>query len=141
MLQDKKPIFHALAMLPTILEVVRGMLESSEEHLRVMEKTIDKPSVLDDKLIERSLALCDTQEANIELFIEQCARWRKDNPSNSQLVEIEKIEDNSKKLKNITIKIRSIIDNCEDLTLDKILAKDDLEVAMEFLTGKLKFPS
>lgn len=71
------------------------MLESSEEHLRTREKSIDKPFVLDDEIINRTLELCDTQEANIELFLEQCAKWRKDNPSNTQLLKIEKIEDNS----------------------------------------------
>jgi hypothetical protein len=59
--------------------------------------------------------------------------------SHTQLVEIKKIEGDSQKLRNINNQLLAITNKCKDLTINKILAKDDMEFAIEFLTGKLPF--
>ncbi|MFU7501953.1 MAG: hypothetical protein ACE1S7_00390 [Candidatus Tisiphia sp.] len=140
MTEKQQPIFHPLSMIATISAIVKGMLEASEEQLKNMTTVIDRPHVLDDEIINRSVKLYNKQNTDIEFFLEQCRRWRKDNPSVTTLVEIETIEDNTQKLRNINNQLLVIIDKCKDLTINKILAKDDMELAIEFLTGKLPFP-
>lgn len=125
MIQVQQPTFHSLSMISTISEIVKNMLELSEVQLINMTCVIDKPHILDDEIINRSFKLYNDQNINIELYLEQCRRWRKNDPSNTQLVEIQKIEDNSQKLRNINNQLLAIIDKCKDLTINKILAKDN----------------
>lgn len=69
----KKPNFHPLSMLPTILMVSKGQLESSKEQLINMKAVEDKPYVLDDEIINRSLKLYSEQNEDVGVFLEQ---WR-----------------------------------------------------------------
>lgn len=57
----KEQQFHPLSMLPTLLTVSEGQLDSSREQLISMKAVEDKPHVLDDKIINRSLKLYNDQ--------------------------------------------------------------------------------
>ena len=41
--------------------------------------------------------------------------------------------------RNLIIQIQNL-EKCKNHTIDKILEKDDLELALEFLTGELQLP-
>jgi hypothetical protein len=40
----------------------------------------------------------------------------------------------------INKEILEILDYCKDYTIDKIMQKDEMELALEVLTGKIPFP-
>ena len=50
------------------------------------------------------------------------------------------IEENVNSLIKINNQILDIIDKCKDSTIDKILAKDNLELALDTLSGKITLP-
>ena len=54
-MQKEQPTFHLISKAPSILGITNGMLDSSKEQLISMEKIKDKPYVLTDELINRSI--------------------------------------------------------------------------------------
>lgn len=129
----EKQKFHPFSMLPTILMISEGQLESSKEQLINMEAVKDKPHVLDDEIINRSLKLYNEQNEDVNAFLEQCRRWKEQSPNSRQLAQIQQVEDCNKKLLEINTQILSIIDRCKDHTINKILEKSDLELGCDLL--------
>jgi hypothetical protein len=76
--EEQQPTFYSLSTLYTISEIIKAMLESSEVQLKNMTEVIDKPHVSDDEIIKHSLKIYNNQSVNIDLYLEQCRRWRKD---------------------------------------------------------------
>ena len=139
-MQNKQPNFHPISKALTILELNRGMLDSSRQQLENMQDAKDKPHVLDDKIINRSIKLYTEQNKDSDIFLQQCAIWRKGSLTEVQLYQVQEIEKTTNELTKINNDILSIINSCKDYTIDKILEKDDVELAFDVLTGKIPFP-
>jgi hypothetical protein len=132
--------FHGIDMIPSFLRTTTDGLGSSQEQLRNMKLIKNMPHILDDEIIHRSLKLYNEQNEHINFYLEQCNHWKK-----YQLTELEKqqvfeIESSIIKHKVTNKKILSLLDYCQNITIDKILAKDDMELALEVLTGNTPFP-
>ncbi len=52
------------------------------------------------------------------------------------LTQVEQIEYFSQELDNTNAELVRILEKCKNHTIDKILEKDDSELALKFLTGK-----
>jgi hypothetical protein len=131
-----QPITKALA----ILEITRGMLDSSRDQLETMQQVKDRPHILDDAIINRSLNLYTAQNEDSDIFLQQCAIWRKQELNEVQSYQIQEIEKCTKSLIDTNNQILFIINACKDSTIDKILEKSDMELALDMLTGKSVFP-
>lgn len=131
-----QPITKALA----ILEITRGMLDSSRDQLETMQQVKDRPHILDDAIINRSLKLYTAQNEDSDMFLQQCAIWRKQELNEVQSYQIQEIEKCTKSLIDTNNQILFIINACKDSTIDKILEKSDMELALDMLTGKSVFP-
>ena len=129
----KEKIFHPLSMLPTILMISEGQLESSKEQLINMKAIEGKPHVLDDETINRSLKLYNEQNEIVDVFLEQCRRWRDQYPNSRQLAQIQQVEDCNKHLLEVNEQILYIVDRCKDHTINKILEKSDTELSCDIL--------
>lgn len=139
-MQKQQPNFHPITKALTILEITRGMLDSSRQQLENMQDAKDKPHVLDDELINRSIKLYTEQNEDSDIFLQQCAIWRKDNLTEVQLYQVQEIEKTTYELTKVNNEILAIVNTCKDYTIDKILEKDDVELAFDVLTGKIPFP-
>ena len=139
-MQKNKPNFHHITKALTILEIIRGMLDSSKQQLENMQGAKDKPHMLDDEIVNRSIKLYTEQNKDSGIFLQQCAIWRKDNLTEVQLYQVQEIEKTTHELTKINNEILAIINYCKDYTIDKILAKDDVELAFDVLTGKIPLP-
>jgi len=130
-----QPITKALS----ILELTKDMLDASREQLEAMKQVKDKPYLLGDALINRSLKSYTAQNEDIDIFLQQCAIWRKEKLNEVNLYQVQEIENCICLLKDINDQIISIANYCKDFTMDEILEKDDLELALDILTGKIPF--
>ena len=71
-MQKQQPTFHHISKALSILEITHGMLESSKDQLVNMENIKDKPYVLNDELINRSIKLYTSQNEDLDIFLQQC---------------------------------------------------------------------
>lgn len=128
-------ILRPLSWIPKLLYAIDGMLESSQEQLETFRESRTRPHVLDDDTVTRSIKLYKAQNADTQLFLNQCNHWRKQSSTPSQLADIEKIESRTRALLTCNEEILGILDEIKDKTIDKILARDDAQLGLEFLRG------
>jgi hypothetical protein len=136
---SNKQIYHPLSMIPMMFDLISGTLDSSFEYLKQMKKCEDKPYVLDDDIVKRSINLYGVkQKEEIRAFLNQCLKWREQNPTGEQLDLIDKIEQKAQKSEEIRKEILVILNKIADSTINKIMEMDDFEIGMNFLKGKIK---
>ncbi|MDQ5768647.1 hypothetical protein [Thiothrix subterranea] len=135
-----QPQWQPISMLPVFTDMIDGMLESSLEQLQNMQAVKDKPHVLDDSILGRVIALYSEQLQNHGAFQEQFNRWKKTGLCATDLAEVERLIQQLAKLKTANETILGIAKSISHATIDKIMAMDDAELAVAFLSGKLKRP-
>ena len=139
-MHKNKPNFHPVTKALSMLELNRYTLENSRDYLKTMHQAKDRPHILDDDIINRSIKLHTAQNEDSKIFLEQCAIWRKESLTEVYLYQVEELEKTTHELINTNNEILVILYYCKDRTINKILEKDDLELVLEMLTGKFPFP-
>ena len=137
-----QPRFYPIIKAPFILEFIESMLEDFKLHLESMKKLKGKTYtyVLDTKLINRSIKLHTAQKSDLSLFLQQCSIWRKSSLTELQLHQVQEIENKAHTLIQINNEILTIVNSLKDNNIDKVLEKDDTELALDTLTGKMPVP-
>lgn len=135
---DQTPNWQPISFLPSIAEMIDGMLESAQEVHVSLQQACTKPHVMDDYTIERVHQVHGTQLNDLWLYEEQLARWQKGSPTQMQRYEIGRLTDQLTELRQVLTACMALADEMKDGTIEKILAKDDVELALEFLMGKRK---
>jgi hypothetical protein len=79
-------------MLPLYLEMSQGQFSSSFEQLQHFEACKDRPHVLDDDIVNRTIKLHEEQKEYNLLTLEQCRLWRLQKPSAEELGDIEIVD-------------------------------------------------
>jgi hypothetical protein len=130
------PVFHPVTMIPTVLKITDDSVVEAKEQLARIKIVKERPHILDDDLVERSLKLYKEQNDDSAYFLQQCSFWRKEKLSELQLAQVQEIENCTHLLTDINNQLIAIFEYCKNYTIDKILAKDDLELALDFLAGK-----
>lgn len=138
--KKKKQVFAPQSIIPQVLEITLETLDASQEQLGLFTQAKENPSTLDDYTVNRSLKLYKRQKNDAMFFLEQCNHWKAQNLSWVEEGQVEEIEKRTHEIIKITTELLEILDYCKDLTIDKILAKDPLELAIETLTGKIPLP-
>ena len=135
---NQTPNWQPISFLPQIAEMIDGMLESAQGVLDSLERARTRPHTMDDYTLGRVREVHGTQLNDLWLYEEQLSRWRKDSPTDRQRTEIERLTDQLTTLRHVLTLCIVLTDEMKDGTIDQILAKDDVELAIEFLMGKRK---
>ena len=133
--KNKDYHFQNIEMIPLLLRTVSGTLVASKDQRDNM-RMAKKPFVLDDEIIKRSEKVYRAQIAETEFFLAQCKYWKQSELTEAQLQQIYEIETSTNKLREINAELLSILEYSKSYTIDKILKKDNMELALEVLTGK-----
>ena len=137
-MNQKTPIFHPLTEMPMIAEVIDGMLQDSKEQLETLEPCRNKPHVLDDYTVDRVTKLYTERAEFIDVYQQQLTRWRKQNPSSTQKLEIARLYKTVREMKELNDYILNLAAELKKGTIDRIMEKSDGELALEVLSGKMK---
>ena len=136
-LMDQKPTpnWYSKTMISTYVDLSRGMLESAKEQIYNLEQVKSKPHILDDETVARIIKLHTEQNENNWVLIEQCKRWRKEQLDEEELKSVQEIEANAYELEKTNKQILDLANSFKDHTINKVLAKSDINLALAFLTG------
>jgi len=130
------PQWHPLSALPMIAQALDGMVENAEDVLQSLEQARQRPHVLDDYTIGRVREAHGTQLNDLWLYTEQLARWQRASPAQQQ--ELERLTHQLTALRRVLTASLALAEELQAGTIEKVLAKDDVELALEFLLGKRK---
>jgi hypothetical protein len=135
---NQTPNWQPIGFLPQIAEMIDGMLESAQGVLDSLERARTQPHVMDDYTLGRVREVHGTQLNDLWLYQEQLSRWTAQSPNERQRREIGRLIDQLSALRQVLTLCLALVDEMKDGTIDQILAKDDVELAIEFLMGKRK---
>ena len=127
--------WQPISFLPQISHMIDGMLDAAKETY----EPLCQIKVHDDFTIKRIFEVTGQQVKDEWMYDEQLERWS-NLPSlkTVQLNEIQRLQGQMNELKSVNRKILAIAEEHKDKTIEKVLAKNDAEVSLDFLMGKLK---
>ena len=133
MTDDPAPHWQPITTLPLIASLIDGELADGQEHYATLLAVRDRPYVLDDATVERSIKLHTEQRGFLGVFAEQLARWRHEQPTSAQRRELDRLEGQLERLRAVLSDILELAEELQRGTIERVLAKSDLELGIEAL--------
>jgi len=130
---NKQPNWQPISQLPTLSAMTKGILENTENQYHTFLEIVDKPHVLDDATVHRAQRLYRTQLETVDLYDQQAERWLQDQLTPQQRQAVETMLAQTSRIRDLSQKILELLADIEKGTIDRIMAKSDLEVGLEFL--------
>ncbi len=127
------PQWQPIERLGLIAYTIRGMFESAEEQYGTLQEAIPRPYVLDDKTVKRVIDVYTVQQKDLRLFDEQLKRWKEQKLTPAQSQEVEKLTLTQEQLTKVIKDILALTTQLKEQTIEKTLAKSDLEIGLEYL--------
>jgi len=109
------------------------MLESVVEQYPLLEEVRPRPHMLDDATVSRVVAVYTTQRDDLWLYEEQVRRWRAGKLTDAQRREVERLAGQLGRLRTVIDKILTLMDEPKGGTIEKTMAKSDVEMGLEML--------
>jgi hypothetical protein len=134
----EQPDWQPISRLSLIGSMIDGMLQDAEEHYQTLLQASPKPHVLDDYTVGRVFEVFGSQKDDLWLFEEQLARWKMDKLSVGQRHEVDRLTEQVGRCRTVIDSILSLAEQLKEGTIEKVLAKSDLELGLEFLLNKGK---
>jgi len=120
--------------LPVIAYAIDGMLESAEEQYPTLEEARPRPHMLDDYTVGRVVEVYTEQRDDLWMYEEQLRRWSAQTLTTSQRREVERLTGQLGRLRAVIDTILALMDELKGGTIEKMMAKSDVEVGLDMLT-------
>lgn len=137
---QEPPTWQPIDKLPMIAWAIDGMTESAEEQLGNLRAAEDRPHVLDLPTVDRVIRVYTEQQGDLWLYREQLARWRAQRLTTAQRAEVARLEQRLATLGAHIAALLALAAQLRPHTIESILAKSDVELALDVLTGKIPPP-
>lgn len=138
MTQKQEPHWNPISRLPLIATAIDGMLELAQEQHSTLLQARERPYVLDDYTVGRVTSVFTQQANDLWLYEEQLERWKKDALTAPQRQEVERLVGQMTSLREVITAILTLAAELQRGTIESVLAKSDLEIALEVLSGQRK---
>jgi hypothetical protein len=133
MAQGPTPQWQPIGKLPVIAYAIDGMLESAEEQYPTLEEARPRPHMLDDYTVSRVVEVYTEQRDDLWLYEEQMRRWHAGTLTAAQRREVERLTGQLGRLRVVIDKTLALADELAAGTIEKMMAKSDVEVGLEML--------
>jgi len=136
--QDQEINWQPISTLPMIASLIRETLKNTEEQYQTLMEAEDKPHVLNEALVERIIRLYTVQAEDVDIYEEQLARWKKKRLTPDQRQEVDLLSTELQQLRKRGTDILTLAKRLKEGTIERVLEKSDIELALEVLPGKRK---
>lgn len=127
------PQWQPIAKLPSLAQHIDGWRAAVEEQYDTLQPARDRPYSLDDYTVGRVIQVFTTQRDDLWLFDEQVRRWRSGPLTPAQQREVERLMRQMRFIRQTITAVLALADDLKEETIEKLLAKSDLEVGIETL--------
>ena len=128
-------IWQPLSEIALVAGLIEGGLADTREHLSTLTSAREQPHVLDDATIDRVERVHTEQLEFIDIYAQQLRRWRNEGPSAAQLRELDRLEEQNRQLKAVTVDVIMLAAKLRKGTIDRILEMSDLELGLQAVLG------
>lgn len=128
-----EPSWQPIGMLSTIASLIDESLRDGREHCATLLKARPKPYVLDDVTIARTKRVNGEGLEWCDVYDRQLQRWHGQRLTDSQRRESARLEGALRELRLVLTRILALADELGRGTIERQLAKSDLEIGLEYL--------
>ena len=130
-----QPRWQGIEALWTFATHIDGMLEASQEQYETLLEAKPKPHVLDDYTVNWVISVFTTQIADVWLFDEQLSRWQAETLTDEQRAEVTRLVEQMRRLREVDNQVLALAKELSKGTIEKVMAKSDEQLGLEFLMG------
>ena len=127
------PTWQPLSMLSTISKLIDEGVVEAREHLAQMQSARERPYVLDDATVARSIALYTDVRDSMWIYEEQLKRWATASPSIAEQREITRLAAQLPQWNAAVKQILAVDDELKLGTIETVMAKSDVQFGLEAL--------
>ena len=127
--------WQPISQMMLIASMIDASLDDTREHLATLTKARAKPHVLDDATIDRVERVHAEQMEFVGIYTEQINRWRGEKPSASQKRTLDRMATQNQQLRDVTADVLALARELRNGTIEQVLAKSDIELALQSLLG------
>jgi hypothetical protein len=120
--------WQPISQMPLVASMITTSLNDTREHLGTLTKAKDRPHVLDDATIDRVEQVHTEQMQYINIYTQQIARWQTAKPSAVQAKELDRMEKQNQKLRDVTTDVLALAGELRKGTIERVLGMSDLEL-------------
>lgn len=135
-----EPTWQPIEKMSVIASMIDRKVIDLEDLYDNLDRAKEKPHVLDDATVNRTIELHEKVRDDAGLFDEQLARWRREGLTEGQSREVERLAGQMVRYRELCEKILTLAKELKKGTIDSILSMSDADLAMAVLTGKIKMP-
>jgi len=129
--------WQPISQMSLVASMIDSALNDTADHIRTLTEARARPHVLDDATIDRVERVHGEQLEFIDIFAEQLRRWRDEGPSAAQRQELDRLEEQNRRLRQVTKEALALAAELRKGTIDRIMAVSDLELGLQTLVGTL----
>jgi len=126
-----QPEWKPIEFLPTYTILIRGMLESAQEQYVLLREALQKPYVLDDNTMNRTLTLYTQQKEDHWLWEKQVDLWQQGDLSMFQRQSLKNLKKDVDELGCLNDKILTLARKIQPHTIDRVLTQDSVTLAFD----------
>jgi hypothetical protein len=130
--------WNPISRLPEIAGAIDEMLTMAEEQYRTLLAVRERPYVLDDYTVGRVIEVFTAQADDLWLYEEQLRRWQGSELTTTERQDVEEFGGQVVKLRAAITAILALAEELKGGTIERVLEKSDIELALEVLSGKRK---
>jgi hypothetical protein len=128
-----EPNWQPISMLATVASLIDGGLVDAREHYATLLKARPKPYVLDDATIAHTRRVNGEGVEWCDVYDRQLERWSSERLTDAQRREVARLRGVAGELRLELTRILELADELGEGTIERQLAKSDLELGLEQL--------
>jgi len=136
----EEPQWQPVSMISTIASIIDEEVKNFEDLYRPLCEARKKPHVMDDITLDRAINNHSKYLEEAWVYDDQLVRWKKENLTEKQSREIERMTGQMVKYRKICKDIVAVSEEIKKGFINRILEMSDEDLALAVLTGKLKMP-
>src|SRR5260370_27450200 len=107
--------------IPLVVSMMDGAGDDSREYLETLCKARRSAHELDDATIDRVERVYNEQLEFVGIYAQQLHRWRTETPSADQLRELDRMEEQNRQLRDVTVEVLAVASGLRNGTIDRIM--------------------
>jgi hypothetical protein len=136
-MSSSEPVnWQPISQMPLIASMIDGALSDTADHLQTLTAAQARPHVLDDATVDRSVRVHTEQLEFVDIYERQLQRWQAARPSTAQKRELDRLEHQNRRLREVTIDVLTLANELRKGTIDRVMAKNDLELGLAALLSQ-----
>jgi transposase-like protein len=125
--------WQPISLLLLVADLIDGAVTDTRQQIETLTEARAKPHVFDDATVDRIERVFGDQLQFIEIYREQLRRWRTENPTAAQSRELDRLETQNSRLREMNTQVLGLAVEIRKGSIDRIMEKSDLELGLEAL--------